>query len=178
MTLPYRSPIAAQPVRSSNITLTDLSGQGLIDIRGRDLGGIFQLIRIGGVKQVENGILTRLTPEQLMLLVDGKTDSAVAWLKTESGGGARVTITDVTHGYGQMRLSGEYAKDVLPKICGLNFADAEFSNYHAAQSSLAKVRTLIVRLDEGNLPAYRLIVGLSLTAYVWDVVTDAIQELS
>lgn len=178
MTLPYRSPIAAPPVRSANITLTDLSGQGLIDIRGRDPGGIFQSIRIGEVKQVENGILIRLTPEQFMLLVDGKTDSAVARLKTESGEGARVTITDMTHGYGQMRLSGEYAQDVLPKICGLDFADAEFPNQHAAQSSLAKVRTLIVRLDEGNLPAYRLVVGSSLAAYVWDVVTDAMQEFS
>jgi len=174
MSLPYISPISAQPVQSAAVTLTDFSGQGLIDIRGR---GIFQSIQTGDIQQVDHGVLVRLTPDQLMLLTDGKTDSAVTWLQNEAGDG-RVTLTDMTHNYGQMRLAGEYVQDVLPKICGLNFADAEFPNHHAAQSSLAKVRTLIVRLDDANVPAYRLIVSASLAAYVWSVVADAMQEFS
>jgi heterotetrameric sarcosine oxidase gamma subunit len=175
MNLPYLSPISASPIQSGAVMLTDFSRQGLIDIRGRDLGGVFQAIRIGEVKHVENGLLTRLTPEQWLMFVEADSDVAAEWLKLEAGD-ARVTITDVTHGYGHLRLVGEDARDVLPKICGLDFSDGAFPNHHAAQSSLAKVRTLIVRLDDENLPAYHLIVSASLAAYVWGVVSDAMQE--
>lgn len=175
MTLHYISPIATQSVESSALTLRDFSGRGLIDIRGRDLGGIFQSIRIGEVKRIDSGSLTRLTPEQFVLLADSNTDAAIDWLQLEAGH-ARVTMTDVTHGYGQMQLMGPLARDVLPKVCGLDFADAAFPNHHAAQSSLAKVRTLIVRFDDENTPAFHLVVSASLAAYVWSVVADAMQQ--
>ncbi len=176
MNLPYISPISTPAVQSSAGSLTDVSGRGLIDIRGRDLGGIFQTIRIGEVKCIDKGILVRLTPEQYMLL-DANVDVAGKWLQMEAGA-TRATITDMTHAYGQLRLVGEGARDLLPKICGLDFADSAFPNQHSAQSSLAKVRTLIVRLDDENIRTYHLIVSVSLAAYVWDVVADAMQEFS
>lgn len=175
--LSFISPISAQPVQSGAVTLMDFSGQGLIDIRGRDLGGVFQMIRIGNAKRVDNGVLARLTPEQYLLLAGANVDVAADWLRIEAGD-SRVTITDVTHGYGHIRLVGDCVQDVLPKICGLDFANSAFPNHHAAQSSLAKVRTLIMRLDDENLPAYHLIVSASLAVYVWGVVSDAMQEFS
>jgi heterotetrameric sarcosine oxidase gamma subunit len=177
MNLSYLSPISATPVQSGAVTLTDLSGQGSIDIRGRDPSGIFQELRIGDVKIVDYGVLVRLTPDQWIFLANSNIDTAFEWLQMEVKN-PRVVITDVTHGYGHIRLMGQRARDVLPKICGLDFADSTFPDHHVAQSSLAKVRTLIVRLDDSNSPAYHLIVSSSLAAYVWSVVADAMQEFS
>ena len=42
-----------------------------------------------------------------------------------------------------------------------------------AQNSLAKVRTLIIRADVDETPAYGLFVDRSLAQYVWGVVYDA-----
>jgi sarcosine oxidase, subunit gamma len=88
----------------------------------------------------------------------------------------RVTLTDITHGRAGIALVGTQARDVLAKVCGLDFSDRTFLDKHAAQTSLAKVRALIIRDDEDSLPIYKLFVDRSLASYVWDVVYDAAQE--
>ena len=62
-------------------------------------------------------------------------------------GDRRVTVTSITHGRCGMLLVGSDAARVLRKVCGLDFSDKQFSDLHAAQTSLAKVRTLIIRAD-------------------------------
>lgn len=104
-------------------------------------------------------------------LKDHYVESTVERLR-EASGSAHVTITDLTHGRGQFRLSGPRAVEVLHKSCALDFSDSAFPNLHAAQTGLAKVHALIVRLDEST-PAYYLAVDRSLAAYVWEAVTGS-----
>jgi heterotetrameric sarcosine oxidase gamma subunit len=171
--LPYQSPITAAAQSVQGVSLTDCSGHGLLDIRGQVI--LFSALNVGGVQHVENGILARLTHDQLFLMLDADANiaDATALFISESG---KATVTDVTHGYGNLRLSGWRAVDVLAKVCGLDFFDTSFPDFHAAQTSLAKVRTLILRRDEDEQPTYYLIVSSSLAAYVWGVVQDAMQE--
>lgn len=179
--IPFTSPLKkpdANAVPSSQVTLTDVSAQGVIDIRGRTADQALKTLydavpgSPGSVTLTRDGALACLRPDQFTLLLNnGANRDALDALD-----GMTVTITDVTHGRAIMRLTGEKAPSVLPKICGLNFADAAFPNLHAAQTSLAKVRALIVRSDRDSLPAYYLVVDRSLGAYVWGVVDDAAQE--
>ena len=103
-------------------------------------------------------------------VINGKVEAE------SSSEGDVLTVTDLTHAYGHLLLIGDFAADVLAKVCGLNFSDEAFPNQHIKQSSLAKVRASIIRHDQNDVSAYHLLVGYPVTAYVWDVLFDAAQE--
>jgi sarcosine oxidase subunit gamma len=126
---------------------------------------------IGAVTSVSDGILIRLRRDEFVLLASD-LNPAMKQLESKPSE-ALFTLTDITHGRAVICLGGAPAAEVLPKVCGLNFTDSHFPNRYAAQTSLAKVRALIVRLDTVQAPAYYLIVDRSLAAYVWEVVYDA-----
>lgn len=129
---------------------------------------------VGSIVETQDGTLVRLRCDEFLLLT-GNPSQAESRLSAMPSTGL-ITLTDITHGRAVMTLAGLRARDVLPKVCGLDFADAKFANHFAAQTSLAKVRTLIIRLDSADMPVFYLIVDRSLAAYVWDVVFDATQE--
>jgi heterotetrameric sarcosine oxidase gamma subunit len=83
---------------------------------------------------------------------------------------------DYTHGKAVVRLSGMAAPDLLSKTCGLDFHDTVFPNLRAAQTSAAKIKTLIVRYDQEATPTYFLHVNRPLGQYFWEVVWDVGQE--
>lgn len=129
---------------------------------------------IGAVQKVSDGILVRLRRDEFVLLT---TDlkPALERLKSKPAE-SLLTLSDITHGRAAICLCGAHAADALPKLCALNFANVKFPDCYAAQTSLAKVRTLIMRIDAGQVPAYYLVVDRSLADYVWKVVYDATQE--
>lgn len=87
-----------------------------------------------------------------------------------------VTVTDVTHGLADIRLIGPASREVLSKVCALDFQPQAFPDRTAKQSGLARTRQLIIRRDFGDLPAYLIIGARSLGAYVWDVIFEAGRE--
>jgi heterotetrameric sarcosine oxidase gamma subunit len=178
--LPIASPLAADMTSDSTeqmVRLGEICGRTLLHVRGAEAEHVLgaSSLAIGDAAAVENeeGLLARLRRDEFVLLVrDGwATSERLAGLIGE----ARVTLTDITHGRCGLLLvgAGTYASDVLRKVCGLDFADAAFPSLHAAQTSLAKVRTLIIRADIDTTPAYGLFLDRSLAQYVWDVVYDA-----
>lgn len=193
--LSLRSPIVSRPsAPESNfdgpVTLTDLTGLGLLQLRGSEPavgeavsaalpdaaadGGELadDLPATIGAVQVNRGrLLARLTDDEwLMVAPDPATQPTIR------DSSALVTATDVSHGCGTALLAGASAAMVLPKLCGLDFSEEAFPNLHAAQTSLAKVRALIVRRDFRGRPAYLIAVGRSLAEYVWEQLLDAARE--
>ena len=182
--LPLTSPLPDSGTIGTphSVELTDLSTtQGLVHVLGRHAEATITQVygsaptSPGDVWSFGEGVLARLTQDEFTLLLtsQGQVESTVERLR-EASGGARITITDLTHGRGQFRLSGPRAVEVLHKLCGLDFSDSAFPGLHAAQTSFAKVRALIVRLD-GSKPAFHLIVDRSLAAYVRAALADAMR---
>lgn len=170
------------PISMAQIALTDASHQGVIDIRGQAAEQVLRTLyddvpdATGKVTLIRDGALARLRPDQFALLLEQYENRDALKRLEEAVDEIGVTVTDVTHGRAIMLLSGAKAAAALPKVCGLDFHNSAFPDLHAAQTSLAKVRTLILRLDEDSVPAYHLVVERSLGAYVWGVVYDAIRE--
>jgi len=169
----------AQTVRSA-VGLAEIATWQILDIRGADAETVLSAafatpsMGIGAVTGVTAGLLVRLRRDQFALL----TPDLPAALErlTAPAEDALLTLTDISHGRGVIFLGGAQAAAVLSKVCGLDFMDAKFPNLFAAQTSLAKVRALIVRFDTAQTPAFYVIVDRSLTAYVWDVLVDAAHE--
>ncbi len=90
--------------------------------------------------------------------------------------GKYVTVTDVTHGLGELRIVGSASRDLLSKLCGLDFSSSGFPNHAVRQSSVAKIKQLIVRRDIEDLPAYSLLGAASFGTYLWDTIMHAGHE--
>lgn len=90
--------------------------------------------------------------------------------------GERLTVVDITHGQGLMALSGPSAAAVLSSLCGLDFGERAFPHLHAAQTSLARVRALIIRVDQSATRRYLLGADRSHSLYVWETLAEAMQE--
>lgn len=182
--LPIASPLTAEP---SNLPpeqqahaaragggLGEIGDRALLHLRGSGIEEALGLgeMKIGAVRAVDDGLLIRLRRDEFVLLT-GAGEAALAHL-TQMIDAQPITLTDITYGRCGILLVGARAADVLPKVCGLDFR--QFPDRYAAQTSLAKVRTLIVRADIDGVPAYGLFVDRSLAAYVWEIVADAAQE--
>jgi heterotetrameric sarcosine oxidase gamma subunit len=181
--LPIQSPLSASSTGiASRVLLEDLSGRrALLDLRGDAapaLRRVFGTVPAapGGVLVDQTRTVACLRPDHL-IAATGHGDAAA--LAADLRGGGRdhpITLTDNTHGRGVLRLSGPRAADVLPKLCGLDFRERAFPDLHAAQTSYAKVKALLIRQDVGGYPAYLIVIDRSHAQYVWDVTADAMGE--
>ena len=88
-----------------------------------------------------------------------------------------VTVTDITDGRSELRAVGPASRELLSKVCGLDFHPSGFPNGWAKQSSLAKTPQLIIRRDIGELPAFSIIGVRSFATYVWETIMEAGHEL-
>jgi heterotetrameric sarcosine oxidase gamma subunit len=169
--------------RSRNrVSLGIVRDQGMLHIRGREARRVLAQVYdteetdVGQVRLVADGTLACLRPDECVLLTSD-VQAALNHLKGVSSS-RLLTLTDVTHGRAMILLTGLRAADVLPKVCGLDFSARRFPDHYAAQTMLAKVRALVIRADNGDLPLYTVVVDRSLAAYVWEVVYDAAREFS
>lgn len=183
----FRSPITSisSPASlTSNLTLTDLTGVPVVQVQGEAddiLKQHFAQIpaRPGDLAEVDNGLLARLTPTEFYLFglsPSAKLPPAAALDESFAQAQRFAHATDYTHGQAVLLLAGAAAPNLLSKICGLDFYDTVFPTLHVAQTSAAKIKTLIARCDENGRPAYFLHVSRPLGQYFWQVVWDAGQE--
>jgi len=175
-------PLGTSPI--SNLTLSDLTGVPVMLIQG-EVGDILKQhfaqipARPGDLVEVSSGLLARLTATQFYLF--GVSPAAnlpsAATLDDSFAQNQRFAhATDITHGKAVLRLAGVAASEVLSKICGLDFHQTVFPSQHVAQTSTAKIKTLIARYDKGETPAYFLHINRPLGQYFWETVWDAGQE--
>ena len=129
----------------------------------------------GDVSESKLGLVATLRHDAALVLGLPGAVQAVTGRIAEVAG-AHVTALDVSHGRGLLALSGPSAAAVLSKLCGLDFGERSFPHMHAAQTSLARVRALIVRADEGATRRYFLAVDRSHGVYIWETLADAMQE--
>jgi heterotetrameric sarcosine oxidase gamma subunit len=183
---PVASPLgsklsSASPKDSGGgVDLAEITSWQMLHIRGMKADDVaahaynVPSMGINAVTITADGILVRLRRDEFVLL----TCDLVAAMERAASQPADslLTLTDISHGRAVFCLSGVAAPDVLAKVCGLDFADSKFPDRSAAQTSLAKVRTLIVYLNNAQTPAYFLIVDRSLAGYIWETVCDAAQE--
>jgi heterotetrameric sarcosine oxidase gamma subunit len=186
----FRSPIPSPQTDENpkseiqNLKLIDLTGIPIILIQGQagdPLQALFSVIpaKPGDVVEVAGGLLARLTPDEFYLF--GKTTTASLLPAAEldhrlAEAGRLIHATDYTHGQAALKLAGPAASQALSKICGLDFHDRAFPSRQVKQTSAAKIKTLIVRDDEGEIPSYHLHVARPLGPYFWETVWDAGQE--
>ena len=181
----YRSPITVPDASTvSGLRLQDLTGVQITRSEGEVAEALqkhFSTIPAtpGEITDVDAGFLACLTPTEFYLFgksteVQLPSDSELEAGYTAAGSFAHTT--DATHGQAALKLSGADAVEALSKICGLDFHDSAFPNMKVKQTSAARIKTLIARIDEDGEPAYHLHVSRPFGQYFWNILWDAGQE--
>jgi heterotetrameric sarcosine oxidase gamma subunit len=107
----------------------------------------------------------------------GGTDAAaLAKRACESGAGEFSNCIDQTHGRALLRITGERARDLLAKVCGIDLDDRVTPNGTAFRSSVAKLVTDVAREDVDGVPSYWLHCERSSGQYLFDALLDAGEE--
>jgi heterotetrameric sarcosine oxidase gamma subunit len=181
----FRSPIVApEPVSGSHLQLSDLTGVQITLIQGEaravlQTDGASVPAKPGEVINMAGGLLACLTLTNFYwfgLTPSAKLPDVVELNQALVKNQSFTHATDFTHGKAVLKISGSAAPELLSKICGLNFSHKTFPNLYAAQTSAAKIKTLIVRCDENSQVTYYLHVDRPLGQYFWEVVGDAGRE--
>ena len=133
-----------------------------------------------GMGEVSGGRVTACGLRPDLLLVAAGPGEGEGILKTVEQAAAEapglVTVTDVTHGRFEYRIVGPESPRLLSKVCGLDFGDDAFPDRRCRETSVARVKALVVRADAGGRPAYRVLGGRAPGAYVWDTLMEAGSE--
>ena len=177
----YADAAAETAVFSTHTALCDQSHNGKIRIEGQAAGAMLDAneLAIGTGKAVEYGRIYRLRRDLFFVTTEAGAVADVAGSLTDqaAAGADLITVTDVTQGNAELWLIGPNSAELLSRLCGLDFHDSQFPNGAATQSSVAKTTQLIIRRDLDDVPAYALIGGRSLAAYLWQTIMAAGQDL-
>ena len=135
-------------------------------------------------QQQDGSLAARLGPDDILLLggLDGVEVASEpldrlnhAW--TQAGG-------DVSRGYPVPRrdthawivLTGEFAADMLAKLCAVDLRPRSFANHRIAQTSVARANAIVIRADLAATLGFHLLVDSSMADYCLPVLLDAMSE--
>lgn len=173
-----------------SVALSDGSASGKIVVEGQPAEAVLQAawaipsLATGQGVIVDFKCVFRLCDDQFFIHLDPGAEDASA--KTLTGAveksGELVTVTDITHGRADLLLVGPQCRQLLSRLCSLDFHPSQFPDLSAKQSSVAKTRQLILRhdlkpRDGAPIPAFSLIGARSLAAYLWQTILEAGHDL-
>lgn len=166
------------------ITIADESVHGKLFLEGEGAADVIPTaLRVrapllGHSESCDDGRVYSLRPDLFFVAtLPGIEPELVERLRTITAGeGGLVTVTDVTAGRSQIRVTGSACRELLPKLCALDFGESAFRDGCAKTSSLARTTQLILRSDRGGILSFLILGGRSLAAYVWDTMVQAGRE--
>lgn len=160
---------------TSNLIVLNLQGPELSRLMFKFFN-IQNASEIGVAQSIDEGILCRLTTDEYLYLEEPSNGERITLVRLhEVAEGSDIVITDLTHGYGKLVISGKSVASLLSRLCGLDISELGFSDGRVAQTSLAKVHTTLIRIDDQpDLPRYFVLIDRSLSSYVWKVMNEII----
>lgn len=167
------------------LTLREMPVAGQIDLRGdpADTGFVEAAASVLGcalplapntvARAAEVSVLWLGPDEWLVLAAPGAEAGLVAGLQ-EAIGGRHCAVVDVTGNRTVFRLSGEPARDVLAKGCGLDLHPRVFAPGQCAQTLVARAGVILAQIDDA--PTFDILPRRSFGEYVWRWLVDAMEE--
>ena len=176
----------------SGVGLADVSPAAKLDVRGNDaLSAIARRLSLpapvtGTVTHLSppvstrNGLLCCLTPLHARLFVpaDAAARIATRWARAHAADThpVRARLTDVTSAYTVMQVSGPRSRELLRKLTALDLGAEAFPDLACAQTGIAGVHAMILRVDVRALLSFQVCCGREFGAFVWDALLDAGRE--
>jgi heterotetrameric sarcosine oxidase gamma subunit len=157
----------------SGLGLADISASAKVSLRGAGVPSLVGSLLPDSAAQRPLGVAIlpgepalacRLTDDHLLLLA---SPPAALTLRAVSDAPS-VVRTDMTSAYAGFELIGPRLEEVLRRLTHFDTRLASFPVNSCAETALAGVEALLVRLAERSLPALRIYVAWDLGEYVWE----------
>jgi len=121
-------------------------------------------------------VVARLADTEALLLPDLARIRRGAFKVTEPNPDTGCFPAPRRDSHAWFMLTGRLARCCLAKLCGIDLRLEKFVDLSVAQTSAARLSTVIIRQDLGGTPAFHLLADSASALYFWDVLTDAMQE--
>jgi sarcosine oxidase subunit gamma len=174
--------VAAPVSLPAGLLLADESHRGKVMIHGRageravEWLGLAAPVAIGQSTRAGDVAVYRLRADQLFVNTAPGGEGALL-AAPAAVDGDMITITDVTHGRAQLRLTGPRAAELLSHLCALDFHPGHFLDGTAQTTSVAKTTQLVIREDVDGVLSYSLVGARSLGVYLWTTIQEAARRL-
>lgn len=73
-------------------------------------------------------------------------------------------------------VTGEHAGTMFAKLCAVDMRHHKFPSGAVAQTSLARMNVIVIRLDLGDTPSFHLVFDSASADYLWRALKDAMEE--
>ncbi len=73
-------------------------------------------------------------------------------------------------------LAGAHAADAMATLCGVDLRPLAFPAGSVAQTSVARISTIVIAVALGEVPAFHLLGDSASASYAWSVLVDAMTE--
>lgn len=163
-------------VSTALLRLRDVSPLAKVLVRAPEGGQVARAmdVPVGRARRAADGVLTvgSAPGEWTLLGPVGSAAETTARLRDRAGT-EFISVYDITHGRGLLRLSGSSAPLVLSKLCPIDLADHITPNGSAFRSSVARLATEVVRDDRAGERSYLMHCERSSAQYLQEALVDA-----
>ena len=167
--------------------LTDLTGLPRLGFKGADTIAWLAaqgaaIPQLANQALCERGVSTiRLSANEVFLAAyeaGDQVDAQFATLRSAQSHDLepRNYLLERAHSHACFALSGRDCSTMLAKLCGVDLGADHFPPLAVAQTSLARINAIIVRLDDRAHPSFLVFVDMSSAEYLWQALLDAMHE--
>lgn len=172
----------------SGVLIADLSPLPRLGFKGR---GTIDAMKKRGVvveaqpnrafRQPDGGVCLVLAPGEVILLSGldanaGRLDQMLAEWRLEDEERTYPLLRRDSHAW--FALAGKDVPAMLAKICAVDLRPSKFSDLAIAQTSVAKMSAIVVRVDGGQGPLYHVLADSAAALYFCSCLLDAAHEFS
>jgi sarcosine oxidase subunit gamma len=169
---------------NSAITMSDISVNARVGFRGKgasyflEANGFSVPGKPNQAKMTEQGIcILRLSDSEFWLVDSNNSNqSAIESLELASNGQDAVYRLYCQHSHGAFVISGASIAEMFAKVCAVDLSIHSFAEGAIAQTSVARVNAIIVRMKDDKSNIFLLLSDFTTTDYLWHSLADAAFE--
>jgi sarcosine oxidase subunit gamma len=91
-------------------------------------------------------------------------------------GAERTYLMPRRHSHGWFALAGDHVPEMLAKLCAVDFRPKVFGDLSIAQTSVARLNSIVLRADRAERHIYHLLADSTCSAYLLACLKDAAGE--
>jgi sarcosine oxidase subunit gamma len=181
----YADPVD-EAAQARNLAIVDLGTLPRVGFKGGDCehwlaeSGVLIPDRPNmAVRQMGRGLVLRLSRQEFMLLPD-PTARETSVNDLDAGrafaSGRRIYALQRQHSHCWFAVCGNLADSLLAKLCAIDLRPAKFVDLRIAQTSVARLSAIVVRVDIAKIPCFYCLCDVTAAEYLWTTLVDAMQE--
>jgi sarcosine oxidase subunit gamma len=178
---------STQASTARNLALCDLSGLPRMGVKGRQTGkwlttqGLSVPTEPNRALQQDDGLLLAMLADNEGLVLGDmeqrgrnveRLTRALQDTEEPSEPPTRILVPR-QHGQAWFRVTGREMAAAMAKLCAVDLRPAYFHNLQVAQTSVARLNTIVIRDDLIDIPAVHLLSDVASAGYLWECILDA-----